>query len=180
MKRTAITVGMCLWFTLAEWAVSQESPYAGQQGRTIKALSAEEVRSYLSGEGMGFAKAAELNHYPGPKHVLAMAKDLKLSPEQEQRTRQIFARMQGEATDLGRQLVNKEGELDRVFSSLQGKEGDVARLTSEIGGLLGRLRHAHLRAHLEMRAILSREQIEAYDRLRGYGGAEHQHKGKHH
>ena len=31
------------------------SPYAGQESRDIKALSADDVQSYLSGKGMGFA-----------------------------------------------------------------------------------------------------------------------------
>ncbi len=35
------------------------SPYAGQEGRDVKALSTEEVNAYLSGAGLGMAKAAE-------------------------------------------------------------------------------------------------------------------------
>ena len=52
------------------------SPYAGEEAREIKALSTAETKSYLSGEGMGLAKAAELNGYPGPSHVLALGADL--------------------------------------------------------------------------------------------------------
>jgi hypothetical protein len=39
-------------------------PYAGQQARTIKALSDEDIAALRKGEGMGMAKAAELNGYP--------------------------------------------------------------------------------------------------------------------
>ena len=179
MKGNAFVVGICLLLSLTGLAVSQDSPYAGQQERSIKALSAEEVRSLQAGEGMGFAKAAELNHYPGPKHVLAMAAELKLSAEQAVRAQEIFARMQREAKALGRKLMEKEGELDRAFSGGKAEEAAVSGLTLEIGELMGRLRNAHLRAHLEMRAVLSPEQVEAYDRLRGYGEG-HQHKGEHH
>ena len=52
------------------------SPYAGEEGREIKALSAADVDAYLTGQGMGFAKAAELNGYAGPKHVLELAAEL--------------------------------------------------------------------------------------------------------
>jgi len=45
---------------------SGASPYAGSENREIKALSTDEIASYLQGKGMGFAKAAELNHHPGP------------------------------------------------------------------------------------------------------------------
>ena len=41
-------------------------PYAGQQTRAIKALSDDDIAALRAGEGMGMAKAAELNGYPGP------------------------------------------------------------------------------------------------------------------
>ena len=47
-------------------AQAQHQPYAGQQQRDLKALSADEVKQYLEGAGLGYAKPAELNHYPGP------------------------------------------------------------------------------------------------------------------
>src|SRR5512140_1710908 len=49
------------------------SPYAGEEKREIKSLSADVIEQYNQGEGMGMAKAAELNHYPGPRHVLMAA-----------------------------------------------------------------------------------------------------------
>jgi hypothetical protein len=56
------------------------TPYADQQHRIIKALSEEEIAALLKGEGLGMAKAAELNGYPGPLHVLTLARELELSP----------------------------------------------------------------------------------------------------
>ena len=47
-----------------------------------QALSPEDIQGLLEGRGMGLAKAAELNSYPGPKHVLEMADALELTPEQ--------------------------------------------------------------------------------------------------
>ena len=58
----------------------QQSPYVEYQGRSIMALSAEQIGSYLAGDGMGFALAAELNGYPGPRHVLELAEHAKASP----------------------------------------------------------------------------------------------------
>ena len=46
--------------------------YAGQQARSIKSLSDDEIAALRKGEGMGMAKAAELNGYPGPAHVLQL------------------------------------------------------------------------------------------------------------
>ena len=45
-------------------------------------------------------------------------------------------------------------------------------MTAGIGGLAGRLRAVHLAAHVKMRAVLSDEQVRAYDALRGYSRAE--------
>ena len=53
--------------------VTSASPYVGLEAREIKALSEEQRQELLDGHGMGLALAAELNHYPGPKHVLELA-----------------------------------------------------------------------------------------------------------
>src|SRR5690606_34217987 len=53
------------------------SAYAGISGRDIKALDSASVNNYLSGAGMGFALSAELNGYPGPRHVLDLADSLQ-------------------------------------------------------------------------------------------------------
>jgi hypothetical protein len=57
-----------LWCVLAllSWSTGaqSQSPYVGQEFREIKALSPQEISDYLSGKGMGLAKAAELNGYP--------------------------------------------------------------------------------------------------------------------
>jgi len=84
-------------FPLIAFSQTQSSSYAGQEQRAIKALSPQDVKMYLEGHGMGFAKAAELNHYPGPRHVLDLATELKLSHEQFTRTQQVFDTMHNNA-----------------------------------------------------------------------------------
>src|ERR1700737_107196 len=73
------------------------TPYAGQQARSIKALSADDVAALLKGEGMGMAKAAELNGYPGPAHVLTLASELGLTDSQRQQVQAIVDRMSAAA-----------------------------------------------------------------------------------
>src|SRR5690606_34924677 len=90
------------------------SPYAGDVTRPIKALSGAEIDAYLTGAGMGLARAAELNHYPGPRHVLDLADSLDLSAEQREQTRAIFDAMQAQAISLGRELVARERSLDSL------------------------------------------------------------------
>ena len=62
--------------------VPQPSAYVGQQTRAIKSLSEQDVDDLLAGRGTGFAKAAELNGYPGPAHVLELREPLTLSEAQ--------------------------------------------------------------------------------------------------
>jgi hypothetical protein len=65
MKKALVILGLIITIPCLAFAQSGHSPYAGQEKREIKALSAEDIEGYLTGQGMGFAKAAELNHYPG-------------------------------------------------------------------------------------------------------------------
>lgn len=147
---------------------SMTSDYAGLERRDIKAFSDQEIKGLMAGEGVGLALPAELNHYPGPRHVLDMAERLKITSSQEQAIRQSYDRMHQQAVALGRKLIDLEQHLDRGFASSTMNAATLKRVTSEIATVRGTLRAVHLEAHLETRAILSQEQIEAYDRLRGY------------
>ncbi len=142
--------------------------YSGEENREIKALSNEEIQGYLAGHGMGFAKAAELNQYPGPKHVLDLAEKLQLSPKQIKQTKQIYNEMHREAVRLGTLYGEKERALDQAFA--EGKIGvlNLNDLISQIGRLRAQIRAAHLHSHLKMKQILSSAQVRAYDELRGY------------
>ena len=167
---------MALMINVA-WADSA-SPYAGQQTRDIKALAPEDVAAYLSGKGMGLAKAAELNGYPGPAHVLAMSDELQLSPSQKQRTEALFNGMEAKAIALGHALIAQERELDEQFASKRITQKSLAVLLRRIGDLQAQVRGAHLQAHLAQLAILTPSQGAKYQELRGYMGA-NEHQGNH-
>jgi Spy/CpxP family protein refolding chaperone len=144
------------------------SPYAGQDQRAIKALSDEETQALLNGQGMGLAKVAELNHYPGPKHALELATELQLSEAQRAETQQIYNRMHQEAVRLGALIIDGELEVNQLFATQAVDSDTLQSLTKQIAELQGDLRLAHLQAHVEMKRVLSREQIDKYDALRGY------------
>jgi len=160
------------------WAAG-DKPYAGQQQREIKSLSTREIAGYRQGKGMGFAKAAELNHYPGPRHVLDLAEQLALSERQRSDSQALFDAMQAEAMALGERLIEEEYRLDQLFASDRVNEHNLIEATRKIAALRGELRYTHLKTHLAQRALLSPHQLQRYDQLRGYGeaGAEHQHQG---
>jgi len=147
---------------------SPSQPYAGLQARTISALAPEKVEDLLAGRGSGYALAAELNHYPGPTHVLQMTNELSLTLDQERIVHDIFAAMQKEAQTYGRDLVDLEAELDQAFRQGSVTEPSLKDLTSEIARVEGQLRSVHLAAHVELKAVLTPQQISRYDQLRGY------------
>ena len=152
--------------------------YAGQEQREIKALSPEEIKDYLAGKGMGLAKAAELNRYPGPAHVLELAEKLQLNAEQKILSAAIFKTMQAEAIHQGKALVEKERELDRLFAGGGITSEDLRVALEEIGRLQAEVRRTHLQAHIEQRKILTPKQIAQYEDLRGYAShasRAHQH-----
>ena len=157
-----------------------ESPYKGQQQRDIKALSQSDIEGYLGGKGMGLAKAAELNHYPGPRHVLDSAKKLELTESQIQKTQDLFNKMQSKAVKLGKQIVEKEKELDQLFAEGSINDGVLDEKLQEIGSLQAKLRYVHLSAHLEQKQILTKHQVMLYDQLRGYGSGSHGGDGHNH
>lgn len=166
----------------AAFETPQQKGYAGEERREIKSLSGEEIEQLLQGHGMGLAKAAELNHYPGPRHVLELGAQLELTPAQREATEVTFARMREEAVRLGRQIVERERALDALFAKGEIDAEMLRASTAEIARLQGNLRAAHLAAHLEMRRLLSPQQIKKYDELRGYSSgkqtpAAHDHRG---
>ena len=58
------------------------SSYAGQQQRSIKSLSDDDIVELQRGGGWGLAKAAELNGVPGPLHLLELKDKIPLSEDQ--------------------------------------------------------------------------------------------------
>jgi len=167
---------LLLGFVVVSHAAFAVQPYAGQQQREIKSLSSDQVDGLLQGKGMGMAKAAELNHYPGPKHVLDSSDKLNLSQGQLQKTRFFFDEMKKEAMALGEKIVIQERRLDHLFASQTIDEKSLADTLNEIAMLRGKLRYVHLKTHLKQKGIMSAQQIKHYDNVRGYGtGKHHQH-----
>ncbi len=146
------------------------SPYTEMLDREIKALSDADVEGLLGGMGMQMALAAELNGYPGPRHLLDMADMLELDEGQRSAVRDIFDRMQAEARSLGAEIVETERRLDAAFADETIDEARLAGLLGEIATARGELRGVHLAAHLAVVPILTDEQRSHYDRARGYGG----------
>jgi hypothetical protein len=147
------------------------SPYAGEETRSIKALSAAEQADLLAGRGMGLARAAELNGLPGPMHVLELRDRLALDGEQLRASETIFIAMRVEARRLGALIVEAEWNLDGDFAARRVDAESLRAQSARIANWLGELRATHLAAHLAMMDVLRPEQVARYAALRGYATA---------
>lgn len=144
------------------------SPYAGEQSREIKALSAQDQRAWTEGQGMGLAQAAELNGYPGPMHVLELADHLQLTSNQSTATRAMMSQHKANVQRLGVNLVEAERQLDLVFRDKRATEADIRERTQAIANLQAEIRASHLQTHLQQAVLLTTAQVDRYNALRGY------------
>jgi hypothetical protein len=128
---------------------------------------------------MGFAKPAELNHYPGPKHVLELVDDLDLTPSQVSETEVLFEEMRSSAVVLGKDLLEAELALDKDFSQGTINAESLRTALLNAGKIRAQLRYIHLEAHLRQKRLLTTDQIAKYDEIRGYRGATHDSQGHH-
>src|SRR5215469_17344529 len=169
MSRPILLTALFICSVVVVPVLAADMPYAGQEARSIKALSDDDIAALRKGEGMGMAKAAELNGYPGPVHVLALAAQLGLTEGQRHDVRTVFDRMSAAAKPLGGELIAQEQALDQLFAQGEITPDRLAATTAAIAELQGRLRLVHLSAHLETRALLNADQIARYEQLWGYG-----------
>lgn len=155
---------------LATAADTRPSPYAGQETRTIKSLSAEDLAELRQGGGWGLAMAAELNGMPGPAHLLELKDRIPLSTDQVAAITAIFRNMRAAAIAEGKRLIAREETLEKAFRNAKVTERSLQGLLSEIGQARTALRYVHLAAHLKTLPLLSDDQVARYNILRGYAG----------
>jgi Spy/CpxP family protein refolding chaperone len=169
MNQFTISLSVAALIVSAVASLAQTtSPYAGQEQRSIKALSDREISDLTEARGMGLAKAAELNSYPGPLHVLELANVLDLADTQRAATQSLYATMRERARPLGLRIIEAERDLDQAFVDGTVNTTELRSRLSAIATLQGELRSVHLEVHLAQRAVLTPQQVAKYDALRGY------------
>lgn len=149
-----------------ETASAQEETRGGHQGNRQSGMQQHQFRALREGRGMGMARAAETNGYPGPMHVLELAEELELSDEQVARTTKIRNRVRKRAPEMGQRIIDAEQRLEAMFAEQRATPDGMKALLTKIAELRASLRGLHLNAHLEQAKVLSDEQIEQYMELR--------------
>jgi len=160
-----------IFATLPVLSVGQEThqPYQGFQDRPIAGLSADDITDLENGAGWGLALPAELNGFPGPKHVLELRQQLNLSAQQQGQFEALFAAMQSEAIDAGRTLIDAERALGMLFSNGSPTPKRLRKAVDLAAMARANLRFIHLSKHLITIEILTDNQVAKYNQLRGYG-----------
>jgi Spy/CpxP family protein refolding chaperone len=181
MKRAAL---FSLFVLLCDSLVAVQQHQHGSQlppGGATTAQSAQaghhaflemERQAIERGEGFGMALAADRSGYPGPKHVLELKDQLKLTPEQVAAMEKLVAEMRQKAVERGREVLNAEQRLEQMFADGRS-EDELREETYRVASLRAELRWVHLRTHLATRKLLTPQQVQAYTHIR-YGAAMHQ------
>lgn len=163
-----IGISVCLVVPCLLFAESYSSKYQGEELRKIKTLSKDDISELQKGGGWGLAKAAELNGYPGPLHILQMESEISLTPTQKSKVQTLYRDMNAQAVVLGQELIDLEGNLNTAFAEQNIDSESLEKHVTAIEAIRSSLRTLHLSAHLETPNILTEEQITLYNRLRGY------------
>ena len=182
MRGNLLTVGMLTLAVLSPPTVHAQGhhgsrpassplpPHGVAPDPAITGLTPEEIADLRVGHGMGQARVADAQGYPGPRHVLdaAGSGDLLLSSAQAARIEEIYRAMASEAQRLGGLVLDAEEDLARAFRDGGADASTIRARVERIAGLRGELRAVHLRAHLETRALLDAGQIARYMTLWGH------------
>lgn len=147
---------------------SSSTPYAGLETREIKSLSEQDIEELRRGGGWGLALPAELNGRPGPAHLLELQEELELSAEQVEAITAIHQEMRVEAIAAGERFIAAEAELSDAFDGADLNEEGLLELLANASEARAELRFIHLSRHLSTPELLSAEQIQRYNVLRGY------------
>ena len=134
----------------------------------IKSLTPDEYIGYKTGSGMGLARVAELNNYPGPLRVLELQKELKLSSLQKSQLKTVVDAMKFKVLEMGGFILLQEKKMNELFASGKADEGSIIYFTNKLGLYQAELRNAHLQAHLKTRRILTPDQVKKYNKIKGY------------
>jgi Spy/CpxP family protein refolding chaperone len=176
MTISTVLLALCLLLsgsrtaTVSAQADSTPTPsgYRELLNTEIRGLSPDALEAYRTGAGGGLALPAELNGYPGPRHVLDLADELGLTEDQQAEIQDLYDTMLPEAVQLGEQILQAEAALERAFRENTMDETFLEEQLAEIGALQAQLRFVHLRTHIATVEILTPDQIEQYNLLRGY------------
>jgi Spy/CpxP family protein refolding chaperone len=138
--------------------------HGGSHGGHVsaEACDADFEKVVAEGRGFGMAFSADRNGYPGPLHVVELARVLALSPEQEAQARALMHATFEEARRKGTGLLDAERRLTELFARGAADDQRVREAVATVEQARAELRLVHLRSHLRTRDLLTPAQRERY------------------
>ena len=131
-----------------------------RQKITLSALSKEDLKGLRRGHGTPFgdmAKAAELNGFPGPRHVLDLKRN-GLTSKQVSEIEEIYRKMNLLYIKVGAELVAK-AFMDREFKEKRVNSKSLKKMIQSSAVKYSELRYIQLVAHLETAKILKKGKL---------------------
>lgn len=152
----------------AEGRSGGDAGHAGHvHGGAIRSLPGRDIVALAGGEGGGLAKIADLNGYPGPRHVLDMDAHLNLTTRQREQLRQVMSTMEADAKEVATRYLSALAQLeeDTRQGSLSGDQflkryRAVEALRTELGAV-------HLITHFKTKDLLTPAQVATYYKPQG-------------
>jgi Spy/CpxP family protein refolding chaperone len=139
---------------------------AGQGHRLAEACAEQFQKVVEEGRGFGMAFAADRNGYPGPTHILELKTQLRLTADQERKAEALLHAMLAESRPKGARLLEAERRLERLYADGVADESSVRAGVAEVERARSEVRLVHLLTHLRARDLLTREQRDAYHKIR--------------
>jgi hypothetical protein len=117
-----------IWTLHAQTLTPTPGPYAGQQNNSVRGLTEAEIANLREARGMGLARPADINGYPGPVHVIELSDALSLTTEQRDTVAMLYQQMRAEAIPIGEQILAQYGALESSFHERTVTVDALARL----------------------------------------------------
>jgi Spy/CpxP family protein refolding chaperone len=168
LTATVVTVvGLFAADSSVSWGQHGHGHEGGHQAAQACAVEFDQVVG--DGRGFGMAFAADQNGYPGPMHVLELKDHLKLSADQEAKTRALMHGMFSESRPKSARLLEAEAKVRRLFAERAADDAAVRAAVAEVERTRAEVRLVHLLAHLKTRELLTEDQRRIYHEAR-WGG----------
>lgn len=171
----ALIMGMGSGASAQGEPTSTPSAYGELLDTEIRGIDPATIEGYRTGAGLGLALPAELNGYPGPRHVLELADELELTSDQQTQIQGLFDDMLPQAIALGEQILDQEAGLELAFREGTIDEEWLRDRLISIESLKAELRFVHLRTHLVTLEVLTPHQVQLYNAVRGYNASAEDH-----
>ena len=172
-RRTTTTlIAMTVAGTMLSSHAAAQGAHAGHGAQAGAPRHAPDVcerefeQVVADGRGFGMAFAADRQGYPGPLHVLELARHLGLTADQETRVRGLMDATFAESRPKGALLLAAERRLEALFGSGRLDETSVGAAVAEVERLRADLRALHLLTHVRTREVLTDAQRRAYHAAR--------------